>query len=330
LRCREARCGASTPAWSPSDFLSGPERVRSPCGVYRDVSRIGASDVSAPPRGGARAGASAARDLARPIFSGIDPSMVDPAARDEHPPTSLESALRYDRTPAAVLLVLVPLISWIWILVMARDMYGTMTGASAWMMTARWDVPHLLLLWAMWAVMMTGMMLPSASPLLLLYGFVARRSAQGTAARQLYALAAGYLMGLGRVQSRSNCASAIARGVPACFADDMMEITSPAVGGTLLLVAGVYQLTPIKYACLRTCQSPLGFLMSRWRSGSSGAFAMGLEHGAYCVGCCWALMLLLFAGGVMNLMVIATLTAFVAFEKLAPFGPHGARISGVC
>jgi predicted metal-binding membrane protein len=109
----------------------------------------------------------------------------------------------------------------------------------------------------------------------------------------------------------------------------MMEITSPPVGATLLLVAGVYQLTPIKHACLRMCHSPLGFLMSRWRSGSSGAFALGLEHGAYCVGCCWALMLLLFAGGVMNLMVIAALTAFVAFEKLAPFGAQGARISGV-
>jgi len=99
------------------------------------------------------------------MFSSIDPSMSDPVARDEHPPTILESALRYDRIPAVVLLVLVPLTSWIWIVVMARDMYGPMTGASAWMMTVVWDVPHLLLLWAMWAVMMTGMMLPSASPM---------------------------------------------------------------------------------------------------------------------------------------------------------------------
>jgi predicted metal-binding membrane protein len=109
----------------------------------------------------------------------------------------------------------------------------------------------------------------------------------------------------------------------------MMEATSRRVGGVLVLIAGVYQLTPFKYACLRTCQSPLGFLMSRWRAGWSGAFRTGLEHGAYCVGCCWALMLLLFAGGVMNLTVIAALTAFVAFEKLVPIGPHGARISGV-
>ncbi len=120
--------------------------------------------------------------------------MVDPAARYDRPPTVLEAALRCDRTPAVVLLALLPLVSWTWIFVMARDMHGPMTGASAWMMTAIWDVPHLLLLWAMWAVMMTGMMLPSASPMLLLYGVVARRSAPGTAARQLYALAAGYLI----------------------------------------------------------------------------------------------------------------------------------------
>jgi len=109
----------------------------------------------------------------------------------------------------------------------------------------------------------------------------------------------------------------------------MMEITNPVVGATLLLGAGVYQLTPFKLACLRTCQSPLGFLMSRWRNGLSGSLQMGLQHGAYCVGCCWALMLLLFVGGVMNLTVIAALTAFVTFEKLAPFGAHGARVSGV-
>ena len=261
------------------------------------------------------------------MFSSIDPSMADPGARDEHPPTILESVLQYDRTSAVALLVLVPLIAWIWIVVMARDMYGPMTGASAWMMTAVWDVPHLLLLWAMWAVMMTGMMLPSASPMLLLYGVAARRSAQGSATRQLYALAAGYLM-VWLVFSLG--ATALQRLLAALLlVSPMMETTSPAVGATLLLVAGVYQLTPIKHACLRTCQSPFGFLMSRWRSGLSGAFAMGLEHGAYCVGCCWALMLLLFAGGVMNLMVIAALTAFVAFEKLAPFGMHGARISGV-
>jgi predicted metal-binding membrane protein len=253
--------------------------------------------------------------------------MAHPAAPEERLPTFLELALGHHRTPAVVLLILSPLVSWIWIVVMARDMYGPMTGASAWMMTPRWDAPHLLLLWAMWAVMMTGMMLPSAAPMLLLYGAIARRSAQASAGWRIYAFAAGYLI-VWTVFSLG--ATALQRVLAAVLlVSPMMEITTPYVGATLLLVAGMYQLTPLKLACLRTCQSPLGFLMSRWRNGLSGAFRMGLQHGAYCVGCCWALMLLLFVGGVMNLAVIAALTAFVAFEKLAPFGMHGARIAGV-
>jgi predicted metal-binding membrane protein len=253
--------------------------------------------------------------------------MLRPASPAERPPTFVEQVLRHDRASAAVLLVLLPVVCWMWIVVMARDMYGPMTGASAWMMTANWDLLHLSLLWAMWTVMMAGMMLPSASPLVLLYGAMARRSVHETAGRQVYALAAGYLL-VWTVFSL--VATALQRGLAALLlVSPMMEATSSRVSATLLLLAGIYQLTPIKHACLRTCQSPLGFLMTRWRTGSSGAFRLGLEHGAYCVGCCWALMLLLFAGGVMNLIVIAALTAFVAVEKLVPLGLHGARISGV-
>jgi predicted metal-binding membrane protein len=251
---------------------------------------------------------------------------ITPEAR---PPTVIESVLRDKRAPAVVLLIVLPLVSWMWIVIMARDMYGPMTGASAWMMTAVWDVPHLALLWGMWAVMMVGMMLPSASQMLLLYGSIARRSAptQTRTSQQIYAFAAGYvvvwaIVSLGATALQRLLASLL-------FVSPMMEITSPAVGAMLLLVAGMYQLTPLKQTCLHTCQSPLGFLMSRWRAGAAGAFHMGLEHGVFCVGCCWALMLLLFAGGVMNLAVIATLTAFVAFEKLTRFGMQGARISGV-
>ena len=109
----------------------------------------------------------------------------------------------------------------------------------------------------------------------------------------------------------------------------MMEVASPEAGAILLAIAGIYQLTPLKQACLTTCQSPMAFLTRRWRSGRWGAFRMGAEHGIYCVGCCWALMLLLFAGGVMNLAVIVALTLFVAFEKLVPLGGWGARASGV-
>jgi predicted metal-binding membrane protein len=253
--------------------------------------------------------------------------MAHPEAPEEPLPTSLELALRHHRIPAVVLLVLLPLVSWMWIVIMARDMYGPMTGASTWMMTPRWNAPHLLLLWAMWAVMMTGMMLPSASRVLLLYGAIVRRSGEGSAGRRIYAFAAGYLV-VWTVFSLG--ATALQRVLATLLlVSPMMETTSPRVGATLLLVAGVYQLSPLKLACLRTCQSPLGFLMSRWHNGLSGSFRMGVQHGAYCLGCCWALMLLLFVGGVMNLAVIAALTVFVAFEKLAPFGVHGAKISGV-
>lgn len=252
--------------------------------------------------------------------------MTGPAP-EERTLTILESALRYDRTPAVVLLVVTPLVSWMWIVVMAWDMYGPMTGVSAWMMTTRWDAPHLMLLWAMWSVMMTGMMLPSASPVLLLYGGIARRFKPNSAPRRIYAFAAGYLIVW---TAFSLGATAVQRLLAAVLLlSPMMEVTHRGIGAALLIIAGLYQLTPIKLACLRSCQSPVGFLMSRWHNGLSGAFRMGLEHGAYCVGCCWALMLLLFVGGVMNLAVIAALTAFVAIEKLARFGPHGTRIAGV-
>ena len=259
---------------------------------------------------------------------GATPSASDgsPTLPSERPLTLVEHALRHDRAALLVLLVLVPVLSWIWIVVMARDMYGPMTGASAWMMTTDWDAPHLLLLWAMWAVMMTAMMLPSAAPLILLYGAAARRSPQPKAPRRIYVLAAGYLVAwtvfsLGATVLQRALASLL-------LLTPMMEAGNARVTATLLIVAGMYQWMPLKHACLRICQSPLGFLMAHWRDGWSGAFRLGLEHGAYCVGCCWALMLLLFAGGVMNLVVIAALTAWVAVEKLAPFGRRGAEVSG--
>lgn len=213
--------------------------------------------------------------------------------------------------------VLVTLVSWSWIVVMARDMYGPMTGASAWMMTPHWDAPHLFLLWAMWAVMMTAMMLPSATPMILLGGSAGRSSL----------LALGYVV-VWAVFSVG--ATALQWGLgKLLILNRMMEVSSAGAGAFLLVIAGIYQFTPLKHACLTTCQSPMAFLARRWRNGAWGAFRMGAEHGVYCVGCCWALMLLLFAGGVMNLTVILALTVFVAFEKLVPAGVSSARISGV-
>jgi predicted metal-binding membrane protein len=220
------------------------------------------------------------------------------------------------RVDVLALLILVPAVCWAWIVVMARDMYGPMTGASAWMMTPTWDAPHLLLLWAMWAVMMTGMMLPSAAPMIVLAG----------RAGHPHALGLGYIVTWG-IFSIGATALQWTLG-KLLVLNPMMEVSSREAGAVLLLLAGIYQWTPLKRACLTTCQSPMAFLARRWRSGAGGAFRMGLEHGAYCVGCCWALMLLLFAGGVMNLTVISALTLFVAFEKLVPIGVQSARVTG--
>jgi predicted metal-binding membrane protein len=109
----------------------------------------------------------------------------------------------------------------------------------------------------------------------------------------------------------------------------MMEPDRPALAAAVLVLAGVYQLTPQKRACLRVCRSPLSYLLQHWRPGTAGALGLGVRHGLYCIGCCWALMLLLFAGGVMNLWVIVGVTAVVLAEKLLPFGERTALVSGL-
>jgi predicted metal-binding membrane protein len=233
-----------------------------------------------------------------------------------------------DRALIAAGLVAATLVCWLWIVPMAIDMYGPMTGASAWMMTPRWDGAHVTLLWAMWAVMMAAMMLPSALPVLLLYGtVVGRKHGAPRAAIQVYAMAGGYLL----VWTLFSVGATLLQRLLSrlLLLTPMMEMASPAAAGGVLLLAGAYQLTPLKWACLQTCRSPLSFITRSWRAGTMGAVRMGFEHGGYCLGCCWALMLLLFVGGVMNLYVIATLTAVVLVEKVAPFGRLVSRVTGV-
>jgi len=249
--------------------------------------------------------------------------MSDPPPKEK---TLLEAALRHDRAVASVL-VLVTLACWIWIALMAYDMYGSMRGASAWMMTDDWDLAHLLLLWAMWAAMMTAMMLPTAAPLVLLYAGALRARGEHDATRRIYALASGYLVvwaafSVGATVLQRMLASALAL-------TPMMEPAQSILAAALLAIAGIYQLTPFKRACLRVCRSPLSYLVRHWRVGLRGAMRLGVDHGIYCVGCCWALMLLLFAGGVMNLFVIVALMLWVLAEKLLPYGEQTARASGI-
>jgi predicted metal-binding membrane protein len=242
--------------------------------------------------------------------------------------TALETALKHDRWLTAGALLLAVLLSWAWIVPMALDMYGAMAGPSAWMMTTNWDALHLALLFAMWAVMMVGMMLPSAAPTLLLYAALARKSdSSGSVALRVYAFAAGYLA---IWTLFSLLATALQRVlVAALVLSPMMEVQNRAWAGGLLVLAGIYQFTAAKRACLTACRSPVEFITRHWKPGRSGAFRMGLEHGLYCLGCCWALMLLLFVGGVMNLWVIAAITLFVLLEKVSPRGVQAGRLSGI-
>lgn len=251
--------------------------------------------------------------------------MPAPAAS---PRTLVEIAVTHERWVTATLLLLIPLGCWTWIALLARDMYGSMVGPSAWMMTATWDAAHLVLLWTMWAVMMTAMMLPSAAPLILLYAGALRSRRVEHAGRRIYALAAGYVVVWALF---SIGATALQRLLTAAFVlTPMMEPAVPMATAVILATAGLYQLTPLKAACLRVCRSPLAYLLQHWGSGDTrAAVRIGAGHGIYCLGCCWAMMLLLFAGGVMNLLVIVTLTLWVLVEKFAPFGERTATFSGV-
>jgi len=242
--------------------------------------------------------------------------------------TSLESLLLRDRWLIGGALVVTVALCWAWIVPMARDMYGAMTGPSAWMMTDTWDFTHLTLLFAMWVVMMTGMMLPSAAPTLFLYAGVIRKSPESPHTRaHVYAFAGGYLL----VWTAFSLSATVLQRALAqwLLLSPMMEARGYLLGSALLIVAGLYQLTPFKRTCLESCRSPAAFIAQHWKRGVAGGFRLGVTHGLFCVGCCWALMLLLFVGGVMNLWWIGALTVFVLLEKLAPLGAQGGRLSGL-
>jgi predicted metal-binding membrane protein len=241
--------------------------------------------------------------------------------------TAFESLLLRDRWLLGGALALATALCWAWIAPMALDMYGDMTGWSAWMMTHEWDATHLALLFAMWIVMMAGMMLPSAAPTLLLYAGVVRKSPMADRATvHVYAFAAGYLV----IWTAFSFLATVLQRLLAhlLLLSSMMEAQNRLFGGVLLILAGVYQFTPYKRSCLESCRSPAAFIARHWKRGVSGGFHLGLISGLHCLGCCWALMLLLFVGGVMNLWWIGALTVFVLLEKIAPLGAQGGRLSG--
>jgi len=200
-------------------------------------------------------------------------------------------------------------------------------AAMGMMLGASWTATDTILTFAMWGVMMVGMMSPSATPMLLIFGASRGRRVNVGAAPLVLLFGIGYVivwLGFSAVATLAQWALQTN-----ALLSPTMEATSARFGGALLIAAGVYQLTPLKRACLTHCQSPMAFLMSHWREGASGALQMGLRHGIYCLGCCWALMIVLFAVGVMNLVWVALLTAFILLERLAPAGALVARLGGV-
>jgi predicted metal-binding membrane protein len=246
----------------------------------------------------------------------------------------LEAVLRRERLVLIAGLVAVLAMAWGWLLagagmeMSAVDMTA-MAGMDGWLMQpAKWTPAYAALIFAMWWVMMVAMMLPSAAPVLLLFARVNRKDkTAGAPLVPTVSFAVGYLLCWGGF---SAVATALQWGLESArLLSPMLETTNRWLGAAILVAAGLWQLTPLKSVCLRHCRTPLSFLVGSWRSGGAGALRMGLEHGAFCLGCCWFLMALLFFGGVMNLYWIAGLTVFALLEKTIPLGHWLGRVAGV-
>jgi predicted metal-binding membrane protein len=234
--------------------------------------------------------------------------------------------LRRDRTIVAAALISAVILAWTYLLVAAGgDAAMAMRAATTPM---PWTLATFGVMAVMWLAMMIAMMLPSAAPMILLFAAINRKRMAGGkpyGAMGLFALAytivwAAFGIAAIWVQWGLNQAALLS---PATASG------STALAGVLCLLAGLYQLTPLKQACLRRCRSPLDFLTHYWRAGARGAFGMGLRHGLFCLGCCWAMMALLFVGGVMNMVWVAALTLVVLVEKIAPAGRVLGRAGGV-
>ena len=210
--------------------------------------------------------------------------------------------------------VLVTAMAWAYLFLLAARM-GTMGSPFAMPMTSAWTGQEIVLMWTMWAVMMAGMMLPSAVPMISAYSTTVR-SGKANLHGSTPLFVVGYLVAWGAFAALGTAAQFVLHD--AALVDASGASRSNVLGGLILIGAGAYQFTSLKNACLTQCRAPLGFLLNQWRPGSGGAVVMGLRHGTLCIGCCWALMVMLFVLGVMNLWWIALVAAIVLLEKLVP------------
>jgi predicted metal-binding membrane protein len=254
--------------------------------------------------------------------------------------SALEAVLRRDRAVVVAALAVITALAWADLVWLANDMWMggmDMSGfrmipvGQGWMMpaSASWQPIEFGAVFVMWAVMMVGMMTPSVAPVILVYARIGR---QGTGeGRPLSAsawFALGYLLSWTAFSLVATSAQwALER---AALLTPMMQSASNILGATVLIIAGLYQWTPFKDACLSHCQSPLGFILRYgFRREPAGALALGFRHGLYCIGCCWAVMALLFVAGVMNLFWIAVLSVLLLLEKVVPWGRLVSRFSGI-
>ena len=265
-------------------------------------------------------------------------------------PTGLERVLRRDRVIVGSALALIAICAWAYVLWLASnmnmtvpidgtagmaampgmEMSGETIGPTIGPTLRSWSAADFLFMFLMWATMMVGMMIPSAAPMVLIYARVGRHAAaQGLPFAGTAWFLGGYVLawtGFAAVASSAQWAlEALALMTP------MAASASKLFGGFVLIVAGLYQWTPLKDACLSQCQAPLVFIQRHggFRRNPGGAIEIGLRHGMYCIGCCWALMALLFVAGVMNIVWIAAIAAYVLLEKIVPAGRILARTMGL-
>jgi predicted metal-binding membrane protein len=240
----------------------------------------------------------------------------------------LETVLRRERLILGGCLAAMVVLAWLYLVHTKTAMPDMDMPGMVMLDLHEWGPTTVLLLFVMWTVMMVAMMVPSAAPMILAFLTVnQRRQAMN---RPLVPVAI-FLFGYLAVWTAFSAVATFAEwGLhQAAMLSTTMTATSPALNGGLLIAAGIFQWTPLKRACLKGCRSPLSFLMSEWRDGAAGAFVMGLRHGAYCVGCCWFLMALLFVAGVMNLLWVAVIALFVMAEKISARGELLARVAGI-
>ncbi len=240
-----------------------------------------------------------------------------------------EAILKRDRFIVMLSLVGIILLAWVYTIYLTRVMgFSEISLEIVSPHAQAWTPATFTLNFLMWTVMMIAMMTPTAAPMLLFYAKISR---QRRPQRRPYLGTGLFLLGYLIVWTGFSAAATFLQwGLhSASLLSTEMVRATPLIGGFLLILAGAFQFSQLKNACLTHCRTPVGFIMTEWKEGNRGALQMGIKHGYYCVGCCWLLMALLFVAGVMNLLWMAIITAFVLIEKIVPAGDRFGRYAGV-